>query len=130
VNLKTDQRRYKIFEDESYAVEKEPGKTSEAWRYYELRGNNGYIYSYSADFLGVVITAPRVTEKVKKAFDWPVLQSGTDETTFKVPDNHFEHAARFVKPRRKRIVSPGAALRLAKFQFKPSEASDGREVPL
>ena len=126
MNLKTDQSRYKVFLDDSYAVEKEEGKTAELWRYYELRGLQGIIYPWSESHLAAQLNAfnSPIPGRVKAEHpEWTVIQSGDREITFKIPNKDFEDAAQLARCRKRRVVAPEAAERLAQFRFKSGDSS-------
>ncbi|HEY6436556.1 MAG TPA: hypothetical protein VIY47_08200 [Ignavibacteriaceae bacterium] len=118
MNLKLDQKRYRVFLDESYGEEKEPGKMADLWRYYELRGKYGILYAYSETHLVALVTSSRIAEKVKKAHLWPIIQNGGTETAFKLENNHFRDAAQHIQARKRRVGNPENGLRLAKYRFR------------
>ena len=127
MNLKTDQRRYKVFLDPSYEAEKEDGKTKEQWRYYELRGKYGTIYPYSETLLGVCYTSKRKSESVLAEKGYRVIQDGDEETVVVVDLKEFQYVAQSIKARLKRIGIPGSGDRLAKYHFKPKIELEQRE---
>jgi hypothetical protein len=128
MNLKTDQKRYRVFVDESYEAEKEDGKMANLWRYYELRGNFGILYPFSETELAVTITSSRIAQKAtRKVLGWQVIQNGDDETTLKLQNKDFEAAVDLIRPRKRRLVSPETARRLAEMGFKALKPSPARE---
>ncbi len=122
VNLKIDQSRYKVFIEESYAVETDSEARAEKWRYYELRGSLGDIYPYSISHLCVLIRSNRVGEKTRRLKPaWKLIQNGDDEMVFLLPNEELEQAALIVHPRKRRFMTEEqkarAAERLRRFQF-------------
>ena len=123
MNLKNDQRRFRVFVEDAYAAEKEPGKTAEQWRYYEIRGKYGYVYAFSPSHLAVVVTSPRIAERVRRELGWPVIQDGDDETAFKIENAQFLDAAQVIQARKRRAGNPASAERLAQFRFKAGNST-------
>ena len=113
MNLKLDQKRYRIFMDESYAVEKDSEARAEKWRYYELRGQHGSIWSYSKDELALLVTSITVSNRLKRAKEWRVRQSGDFETVFLIPNAELELGASLIKARKRRIVTPEQAAKMS-----------------
>lgn len=104
------QKRYRVFTDESWFVEKEPGKDKEKWRYAELRGKYGMVYPYSYDWLGVQIKAGNVGEATRRANPgWAVIQDCDDFLVFKVKNEELDKAAGIVRARKRRAMTPEQA---------------------
>jgi hypothetical protein len=124
LNLKTEQRRYKVFIDDSYEAEKEPGKTFEQWRYYELRGKYGSVYPYSETDLAMCVTSPKIAGRIRREMpDWPVIQSGDEETVFKVANSTLFSCAEAIQAKKRRVISPATRERLARIGFRPAKSS-------
>jgi len=121
MDLKTEQSKYRVFIDESYAAEKEEGKTREQWRYYELRGLRGTLYPYSETHLAMFVKGKVLIKKSPFGFkDATILQSGDEEIVLKVKNSELHNVAQFLKCRVKRIGNPELGRRLSKWQFKRS----------
>jgi hypothetical protein len=105
MNLK-DQKRYKVFLDESYSAEKEPGKDAEKWRYRELRGRHGFMYSYSGSEIAVCFTSMKIAAPVKREKRWRCIQDGDFESVFLLPDAEWKEAARLIKAKKRPSFTP------------------------
>lgn len=102
MNLKVDQSKYRVFLEEG-----SNGQNEEIWRYYELQGRKGRIWSYSKDILAMVVLSNRIGEKVRRDWpDWKLVQNGENEMCFLVPDKELDQAAKIVSPKRKRFLNP------------------------
>ncbi len=106
MDLKLDQKRYRVFVDESYATETDTEARREKWRYYELRGKYGTIYPYSATQLAVYFNTKKVSNPFIKRAGWVKKQDGDSETVFWIPDSYLELAANTIKARKRRVISP------------------------
>lgn len=129
MNLKADQRRYKVFLDDSYAAEKEDGKSSNIWRYYECRGRHGTVYPYSESQLAVLVTSGRISAETQRTKNWPIIQNGDDETVFLIDSKGFEDGVQVVQAKKRRIATPESIRRLAQWHFKPLNSPGPRETP-
>jgi len=120
MDLKKEQSKYRVFVDSSFDYEKESGKTAEKWRYYEIRGKYGYIYPWDEKDLCVCFTSNKIARKVEKNKNWPLIQSGDDETVYRFNSSELYDVAQAIVAKRRRIVSPETAGRLSQWQFKRS----------
>ena len=105
MNLRTDQRRYKVFVDESYYAENEAGKSSELWRYYEIHGAYGIIYSNSRSKLGMFIKSNTIANRINEP-EWKIIQNGQEERVYLLPNEDLDKAAKMIKARKKRQFTP------------------------
>jgi hypothetical protein len=108
-------KRYRIFVDDSFKAEKEKNKTEHRWRYVELHGKGGYVYSYSYTELAVVITGSKVANKVRRQHAWKVIQDADDATVFLVPDSEAQVALSIIKPYRKKVLSDQDKARMSEI---------------
>ena len=63
MDLKLDQKRYRVFMDESYVVETYPGKEKDQRWYYELRGRYGILWPYSDTTIALLITSKQIANR-------------------------------------------------------------------
>lgn len=89
-----------------------------------MRGKYGTIYPYSKTELVVLITSPILSNRFFFEKKWQRIQHGEQESAFKIPPEGFEDAAQVIRARRRRVVSPESAQRLAQFHFKPKHAPE------
>lgn len=125
INLKeTFGRRYRIRMDESYAIEKYPGKEKDIAWYYEIEGWKGQIYNHSEIEIQFWINSSRIATKIHKVHpEWKIQQLCSDGGTFVLPNSVIGEAFKWIKPRKRRIASPGQADRLKSYRFKPATQS-------
>lgn len=86
-------KKYRVTMDESYAAEKEPGKTNEQWRYFEIKGKYGVLYPFKENQLALTFTSIVVANRFKNK-PWKVIQDGDDERTVLVPSDVVEESWR------------------------------------
>jgi hypothetical protein len=115
MNLKEDQKRYKVFMDESFMVETDTETRKEKWRYYELRGPAGSVYPYSETEMAVCILSNRIGYATHRQTKWPIIQDGDMEIVLKLPASEWAKAADIVCARKRPQLSEATKERLRSF---------------
>jgi hypothetical protein len=112
-------KRYKNQLDESYHVEKSPGKEKEIAWYYELVGKYGTIYNHSDTHLQVWINSTRLGARLSHHLpaDWTLHSSCSEGFGFVLPNSGIGIALNQIKPKKCRVGRP--APHLTQYQFKP-----------
>lgn len=98
-------KQFRIYLDESYKAEKMANKTEQRWRYIELRGKYGYIYSYSHTEVAVAVIGSKRAKKVRLTYKWRIAQDSDDATVFVAPDSEIKDVCRIIKPFRQKNLS-------------------------
>lgn len=102
MNLKSGQRRFRVFLEEGAT-----GRGDDAWRYYELHGRCGRIWSYSETVLAMLVLSNRIGERVKRDRpDWKLFQNCENEMCFLVPDKELDEAAKVIFAKKRRYLNP------------------------
>lgn len=120
MNLRQIQKRYRVFIEDSYEVETDPGKSKELWRYMELRGKYGHIYPYSERKFAVYLKSPTIYERLKRQGKWQKIQEGDTECVFLFDRPGLEFFAKLIQSRKKRIMSESERKRLTELSKKHS----------
>lgn len=115
-------KKFRVYVDDAYRAEDTPNKSSEKWRYLELRGKYGYIYPYSSNQLAVAITGPKIAAKFVRRGGWKILQDGEDATVFLIPDEDLSLAFSTLKLFRKKVLSDEDRAKKAAVLAKAREA--------
>ena len=127
MNLKEDQKRYKVFLDESYKIETELGKEKNKWLYFELKGKYGALYPYSKVDFALLVTSPVIFKRLKRQNRWKILQNGDMEAVFLLPNTDWEVGAEIIKAKKQRIVTSEFARQAAqRFEKWKRENSNDR----
>lgn len=107
MNLKKDQRRYRVFVEDGAT-----GLGDDAWRYYELHGKYGKMWPYSQDTLALYVTSNILMNRIRREYKWPIKQQGDFETVFLVPDKQFDIASQLLRFKKRRQLSQETKQRL------------------
>ena len=105
MDLKLEQKRYRVYMDESYKHEASEGKSRDIWRYYELRGPRSKVYPYSESQLALYINYSETIYRKFKYDGWKIHQDGDDEVVWLLPNKDLDLAASIGKVYRRRILS-------------------------
>jgi hypothetical protein len=121
MDLKLDQRKYRVFMDDSYAVETDTEARREKWRYYEVRGPRHMVYPYSLDRLALYMQTSMTEHRNFNYPGWTLFRDGDEEVVWLLPNKDFEIAAKLARAYKKRILSEEQKNRLAnagsKYRF-------------
>lgn len=100
-------KRFRVTVEESFNAEKDTEERRAKWRYYEIRGHDGYVYPFGWNKPAVCFTNNHIGLKIARfrGAKWVRVQSGDNEAVFLIPMDDLEFAIRSIKPRRKRFVS-------------------------
>ena len=86
MDLKTEQKRYKVFLDKSFDVETDTESRKEKWRYYELHGPKHMVYPYSATHLALYMQTATTEHRNLPYPDWKLHQDGDEEVVWLLPN--------------------------------------------
>ncbi len=102
MNLREHQSRWIESFEESYQAETDPYEKKAKWRYYEIRGRYGLIYSYSESQLAVCFNTKRVANRFRSRKEWVRIMNGEEETVFLFPAQDLNMTAQAIKAKRRR----------------------------
>lgn len=132
--METFGKKYKITMDESWAVERQRKEEEKIW-YYEIVGRLGTVYPHSETHCAFELT-PRTWKKMQ-AVTLPYTikkhRECDEGPTLLIENDDVSMALRWIRPRKKRTLSPEqkakAVARLKKYAFSSARQNDsGGEI--
>lgn len=134
INLKEKfGKRFKVTMDESWDAEIPENKAlwkkngEIAW-YYEIHGKWGHIYPQKENAFAIGIS-PRIQDRYNNKFPFEIFMDRGQEC---VHEKDIDAVIEFIKPRKRRILSPEQKLkqveRLRKFRYSSASGERGGSV--
>lgn len=119
-------RKYRVTLDDSWAAEKDRKDEDKIW-YYEIRGRTGMAYVHSKNQLAIETTS-RMYKKWPVSIHHTIHRECDEGLTLLIDNATAKDALKWIKPRKKRTLSPEAkakaVARLQKYHFKPALRND------
>jgi hypothetical protein len=126
-------RDYRVTHDESFAAERPEFRAAEEVWLQVIPGQSGHVAPWDGTHL-VACTRARgpVAQAIRSLPGVVVVQDGNDGINATFPVELFDRVAAILRLRRRRRLSPearaAAAVRLAKYQFRPAVGSPGESA--